>query len=106
MANSNTLCNFGESSCTPTPTITRTVQHAKIYSYLLPWLDFQLKLNCAQGAIFDSQLLADTSIIFQKNCIQCDALQNNGFNFSDEEFVLFPNPVHDEINIKGMKNSE
>lgn len=102
MANSNTLCNFGESSCTPTPTITRTVQHAKIFSYLLPWLDFQLKLNCAQGAIFDSQLLADTSIIFQKNCIQCDALQDNGFNFSDEEFVLFPNPVHDYLFIKGI----
>lgn len=105
MANSNVFCSFGESTCVPTPTITRSIQHAKIFSYLLPWLDFQLKSNCLQGSNFDSQIINDTDITFQKNCIQCDLLQNNGFNNSENELVLFPNPVEDFITLKGINLS-
>ena len=106
MANSNTFCNFGEVTCSPAPTITRSVQHAKIFSYLLPWLDFQLKSNCAQGAAFDSQLISDATVNFQKNCIQCDLLKNNGFDTSEKELVLFPNPAGDFISIKGISQKE
>lgn len=102
MANSNTFCNFGEVTCSPSPTITRSNQHTKIFNYLLPWLDFQLKSNCSQGAIFDSQLLVDTSITYQKNCVQCETLQNNGFAMPETEMVLFPNPASDFISIKGI----
>lgn len=106
MSNSNTLCSFGESTCTPAPTITRNVQHAKIFSYLLPWLNYQLKSDCSQGAIFDSQIISDTAITFQKNCIQCDPLQTNELNSLDNEIVLFPNPANDFIYIKGIAQKE
>jgi hypothetical protein len=106
MANSNTLCSFGESSCTPTATITRTEQHNKIFSYLLPWLNYQLKSDCSQGAIFDSQIISDTAITYQKNCIQCNPSLSSEFNSLDNEIVLFPNPANDFIYIKGMAQKE
>ncbi|CAN1488164.1 Secretion system C-terminal sorting domain [Flavobacteriaceae bacterium] len=106
MSNSNTLCSFGESTCTPTPTITRNVQHTKIFSYLLPWLNYQLKSNCSQGSIFESQIISDSAITFQKNCIQCNPLLSSESNSLDNEIVLFPNPANDFINVKGMAQKE
>ena len=106
MSNSNILCNFGESTCTPAPTITRNLQHAKIFNYLLPWLNYQLKSDCSQGAIFDSQIISDTTITFQKNCIQCDPSLSSEFNSLDNEIVLFPNPANDFIYIKGIAQKE
>ena len=106
MSNSNTLCGFGESTCTPAPTITRNVQHAKIFSYLLPWLNYQLKSDCSQGAVFDSQIISDSAITYQKNCIQCDPSLSSEFNSLDNEIVLFPNPANDFIYIKGIAQKE
>lgn len=98
MANSNALCSFGESTCSPTATITRSVQHAKIFSYLLPWLDYQLKGNCIQGNLFDSQIVADNSITFQKNCIQCNSLAVGDLLLKNQ-IVVTPNPAKDFITI-------
>jgi len=106
MSNSNTLCSFGESSCTPAPTISRSVQHAKIFSYLLPWLNYQLKSDCSQGALFDSQIISDATITYQKNCIQCNPLQTSELNSLDKEIVLFPNPANDFIYVKGIDQKE
>jgi hypothetical protein len=101
MSNSNSLCNFGELTCTPTATITRSVQHAKIFSYFRPWLDYQLKGICTQGNLFDTQLIEDTSITFLKNCIQCNPLEN-GFSNTIEEIVFYPNPVKETFVINGL----
>jgi pimeloyl-ACP methyl ester carboxylesterase len=95
MANNNFFCNVGESSCSPQASISRAAQHSVITAYVLPWLDFQLKGNCAQGAVFDSQLVTDNAITYQKNCIQCNALTTetnvrNGIR-------VYPNPVTDFI---------
>lgn len=100
MANSNVLCSFGESSCTPQPTITRTVQQNILNSYILPWLDYQLKGNCSQGNVFDNQIVADSAITFQKNCIQCNSLniENPVVNIP---IVVSPNPAKDVITISG-----
>ena len=106
MSNSNALCNFGEATCTPTPTISRSVQHAKIFSYLLPWLNYQLKSECSQGAIFDSQIISDAAIVYQKNCIQCDPLLSSELNSLDNEIVVFPNPANDFIYVKGIAQKE
>ena len=106
MSNSNTFCSFGESTCTPAPTITRSLQHAKIFSYLLPWLNYQLKSNCSQGSVFDSQIISDAAITFQKNCIQCNPLLSSELNSLDNEIVLFPNPANDFIYVKGMAQKE
>ncbi len=106
MANTNTFCSFGESTCSPSPTITRTVQHTILFNYLLPWLDFQLKGNCAQGAYFDSQIVSDTAITYQKNCIQCNVLNYNEMSAQSNQIVLYPNPTKDSITIKGLTLNE
>jgi dienelactone hydrolase len=102
MANSNSLCSIGEGTCSPAPTITRSVQQAKLFSYLLPWLNYQLKDNCSQGAVFDSQIVSDNSITYQKNCLQCSSLQIGEATNELKEIVLYPNPVKDFISIKGL----
>ena len=98
MANSNFFCNVGEGSCSPQPTISRAVQHATIISYLLPWLDYQLKGNCNQGAVFDAQLIADTAVTYQKNCLQCNALDVNSPLIV--EVKVYPNPAGGFITVK------
>lgn len=100
MANSNFFCGVGESSCTPQPTITRTVQQNSINNYLLPWLDFQLKGNCSQGNLFDTQIVVDNAITFQKNCIQCNSL-NLDNSILKNQITLTPNPAKDFIKISG-----
>jgi len=106
MANNNALCSFGESTCSPAPTITRSAQHAILFNYVLPWLDFQLKGVCSQGATFDSQIISDTAITYQKNCIQCNVLQNNDSAFQASEIRVFPNPAKEMITVKGLSEKE
>ena len=106
MANSNGFCAIGESTCSPSPTITRSVQHSKLFSYLLPWLNFQMKSDCLQGNEFDLQITSDTAITYQKNCIQCTPLQIEEVNNELEELILYPNPVKDILLIKGMNQKE
>lgn len=107
MAQSNAFCNFGEATCSPSATITRAVQHAKIFSYLLPWLDYQLKGICTQGTLFDTQITSDASITFLKNCIQCSPLElDENFNFESNEIIVFPNPANDFLEIKGFELKE
>ncbi|MGL2964201.1 poly(ethylene terephthalate) hydrolase family protein [Flavobacterium sp. RSB2_4_14] len=100
MANSNFFCGVGESSCSPQPTITRATQHNTINSYLLPWLDYQLKGNCNQGNAFDTLITSDSAITFQKNCSQCSSLNVDDVTFSNE-IKVYPNPVKDYITISG-----
>lgn len=106
MANSNGFCSIGEGTCSPAAVITRSVQHSKLFSYLIPWLNFRLKGNCSQGTIFDSQILSDASITYQKNCIQCNDLQIAEISDELEDIILFPNPVKDFITIKGLYQKE
>jgi pimeloyl-ACP methyl ester carboxylesterase len=102
MANTNFLCSVGESSCSPQPTITRTAQQNNINTYLLPWLDFQLKGNCEQGNAFDTQIVSDTGIAFQKNCIQCNSL-NAATVEVNAQIKLAPNPSKDFIKVTGKE---
>lgn len=104
MANSNFLCNVGESSCSPQPTISRAVQQTIINSYLLPWLDYQLKGNCSQGNLFDTQIVADNAITFQKNCLQCNGL-SVAVSEAESFIKVYPNPAGDFVKIEG-KTSE
>jgi dienelactone hydrolase len=101
MANSNFFCNVGEGTCSPQPTISRAVQQAKINSYLLPWLDYQLKGNCSQGTLFDNQITTDTAITFQKNCLQCNGL-SVAVTLTNNVIKVYPNPMNDYVTITGM----
>ncbi|MGB3079121.1 MAG: T9SS type A sorting domain-containing protein [Saprospiraceae bacterium] len=99
MADNNFLCTFGEATCTPQPTITRADQHIVINRYLLPWLNYELKGDCLSGALFDSLITIDTSIIYTKTCVLCNTTTyiEDPPNFNIE---VFPNPFHDKIYIQ------
>lgn len=93
MANNNFFCELGQSTCQPQATITDSIQHTILNRYLVPWLDFYLKNNCASGALFDSILVVDNDITYQKNCSLCsniqgfETIENTGFQFSTEANV-------------------
>jgi len=99
MANSNFLCSFGESTCTPQPTITRDQQHLVLDDYLFLWLDAQLKMDCSAGHNFNTLLANDSRIAFQKNCLQCEPLQTSNIErIASIEF--YPNPFTSSLNFR------
>lgn len=99
MAESNFFCNFGESTCSPQPTISRADQHLVINRYLIPWLKFQLKGDCFAGAQFDSLIVVDASISYQSTCQLCPATTSiNEENLMALE--VFPIPFNDRINVR------
>lgn len=104
MAESSFTCNFGESTCTPQPTITRPQQHEVIDRYLIPWLDNQLKASCTQGAFFDSAIVADAAITYQNNCVLCPSL-SVAETLRDEVAVVYPNPCEGHIQVRLSGNS-
>lgn len=67
-ANSNFNCSFGQSTCTPTPTITRTQQQDAVSDLLKLWLEYYLKDNCNSWNIFNDSLAASPRITHQQNC--------------------------------------
>ncbi len=69
-ANSNFNCNFGESTCSPSPTISRTEQHQRTFSYLVPWLNKVLKGVCHPQGNFDALLSSAPSTIltYEQSC--------------------------------------
>ena len=96
MANSNFYCSIGESSCTPSPTITSSFQHNVLNDYLLKWLQFQLKNDCVSGSQFDTLINSDNRISYQKNCSQCDILATVDTN-KNIEIKIYPNPFVDSL---------
>lgn len=71
MAESNFFCNFGESTCTPPPSISRQTQHQVIDRFLSPWLDSQLRNDCVAGADFDTRITTDATVSYQRTCQLC-----------------------------------
>lgn len=67
-ANSNFNCDFGEGVSSTGISISRAQQHAILFEYILPWLDYKLKNNCTAAATFTNSLNADTDITFQEDC--------------------------------------
>ncbi len=78
-ANSNFNCNFGESTCSPGPTITRAVQHQRTFKYLVPWLNKYLKGACHPQSNIDSLLNISTSseITWNQSCVSQAGLDRN-----------------------------
>ncbi len=99
MANSNFFCNFGESTCTPQPTINRTLQHTVIYDYAVKWLRAQLNSDCVMGEAMDILIENDSRITFQKTCLQCLNLSTASNAVS--ELSLFPIPFQDVLFLEG-----
>jgi predicted dienelactone hydrolase len=98
MAESNFNCNFGEATCTPAPSISRIQQHAVIKSYLIPWLQYQLKQDCNAARAFDNLMKNDNNVSFQNNCTFCLVSQTAEVSLFSNNNV-YPNPFKETLNI-------
>jgi pimeloyl-ACP methyl ester carboxylesterase len=104
MAENNTPCSFGESTCTPAPNISRAEQHAVIKSYLLLWLKYQLKKDCNAGKDFEAQMKNDPAITYQNSCTFCvtsDALNHE----IESPLIVYPNPFNRFITVNHTGNN-
>lgn len=66
---SNTLCNFGETtSCPFASYISRSAQHSKTFQYLNPFLSFYLKGDCSAWPVYQQLLSNPTGATVQNSC--------------------------------------
>lgn len=100
MANYNLFCSIGESTCSPSPTISRTEQHQLLNPSMLYWLDYQLKSNCSAGDSFQQLLTSSVGISTINNCESC-ALNILEF-YESELFKAYPNPFQNELRISAF----
>jgi pimeloyl-ACP methyl ester carboxylesterase len=105
MANSNFLCNFGEATCTPQPTITRDQQHLLLEEYLSLWLEAQLKVDCVAGLNFNTLINSDSRVTFQKNCTQCEPLETSSVQ-KKNRVTLYPNPFSSVLHISNVDKEQ
>lgn len=68
-ANYNFNCSFGESTCSPSPTISAATQQDIVSDFLHPWLAYYLKDDCAALDIFNDSLSASSRISYQSQCV-------------------------------------
>jgi dienelactone hydrolase len=91
--NSNLNCTFGESTCSPSPTISRTQQQSATIDFLSLWLDYFLKNDCSKAQIFQDSLQTSSRINYrQSQAISCSTGINNSKVFSSA-ITIFPNPI-------------
>lgn len=67
-ANSNFNCSFGQSTCSPSPTITRTQQQDATADFLKLWLEYYLKDMCASWDVFNDSLAVSPRINHNQAC--------------------------------------
>jgi pimeloyl-ACP methyl ester carboxylesterase len=67
-ANNNFNCAFGESTCSPAPTITRTQQQDAVSDFLKLWLEYYLKDNCSAWTTFNDSLSVSPRITHNQAC--------------------------------------
>ncbi len=91
-ANDNFNCSFGESVCSPDPTITREEQHAISDVFLQPWLAYYLKDECEEAQRFQDSLFTSTRISYRQSLpIGCTTGISDVSAIHDQ-FSLYPNP--------------
>ncbi|MBM3919036.1 MAG: T9SS type A sorting domain-containing protein [Sphingomonadales bacterium] len=96
-ANNNLNCSFGESTCTPTPTITRAQQQSTVSLFLSAWLARFLKNDCSQGERFQDSLLSHSGITFrQSRSIAC-ATSVDEIGLTRPRPMVYPNPFNSTI---------
>lgn len=98
MANFNFLCQIGELTCSPSPSISRDVQHSVIAAYLVPWMQANLMQDCEAGASFNDLIASDDAVSYERTCEQCEELAVADANRL--QFKLSPNPFSDIVNIE------
>jgi hypothetical protein len=91
-ANSNFACSFGESTCTPKPTISQNEQQATTQNLLKLWLAYYLKNDCPKAMEFQDSLSVSTRISYrQSQFIACVSGTTDAY-FSPDAIKVYPNP--------------
>jgi len=67
-ANYNLNCAFGESTCSPAPTITRTQQQDATSDFLRLWFEYYLKDSCSAWTTFNDSLSLSPRITHYQSC--------------------------------------
>ena len=99
-ANSNLNCTFGESTCSPKPTITREQQQSVTNDFLKLWLAYFLKSDCKKAEEFQDSLSVSPRINYrQSQPISCVTGINNSISLPDP-FSVYPNPFSDLITLE------
>jgi hypothetical protein len=99
-ANSNFACNFGESTCTPKPTIALSAQQAVTHDFLKIWLAYYLKNDCQKAKEFQDSLSVSTRISYrQSQSIACVS-GTTDVDFYSDAVKVYPNPFSGELTLE------
>jgi pimeloyl-ACP methyl ester carboxylesterase len=99
-ANSNFACSFGESTCTPKPTIAQPAQQAVTQDFLKFWLAYYLKNDCQKAKEFQDSLLVSSRISYrQSQSIACVSGTTDVY-FSQDAVNVYPNPFSGELTLE------
>lgn len=99
-ANSNFACTFGESTCSPSPTITRAEQQSVTNDFLKLWLAYFLKNDCQKAQAFQDSLSVSSRISYrQSQPIACVSGVTDT-HANPLPFKIFPNPVKSLVNVE------
>lgn len=99
-ANSNFACTIGESTCSPSPTITRAAQQSVTNDFLKLWLAYFLKNDCQKAQAFQDSLSVSSRINYrQSQPIACVSGVTDQHIYSPP-FKIFPNPVKNLVNVQ------
>lgn len=105
-AENNVACSFGESTCSPSPTITREQQQTATSDFLKLWLERFLKDDCSKGQAFQDSLATSSRITYrQSQSVACVSGVDEKGGFTNT-FNAFPNPFNHKIQIENLTGSE
>lgn len=100
----NLLCSIGESSCSPSPTITPSSQQTITFGLLLDWLDFYLKNDCNAGIDFQNSITIGMGITSNQNCMLI-CTGTDVVNYSSiKKIYIYPSIFNDKTFIKFNSN--
>lgn len=91
-ANSSTTCDFGESTCTPAPEITREEQHDIALNLVGNFLDWKLKSDIQAGVLFNDTLDNSNRLTTDYDCDP-----TSKYEMIMENISIFPNPADNNI---------
>jgi len=99
-ANSNFNCTLGESTCSPSPTITRAQQQSVTNDFLKLWLAYFLKNDCQKAQEFQDSLAGSARISYrQSQSIACPTGISDTQPAPDA-VMIFPNPFSSSLTLE------
>jgi dienelactone hydrolase len=102
-ADNNFNCSFGESTCSPAPSITRAQQQSATSDFLKLWFGYFLKGDCVKAQEFQDSLALSSRITYrQSQSIAC-ATGAQEINHTEKAITVFPNPSCETIFIESKQ---